>query len=332
MSKEISRGLGDFVDKRRTDVLRQSEGAAASESVLKEWKDDNVSALKIVRTAIEGLAFPDIVERKREILRDLPGYRDTSMEIRTVNWVPDSTETTISAPEPRIRAVQGHIALVSGRSEGVNGNFLKSGEHSDSAFYVLGMAIEDGASLSLHKVIGPGLEKSHKVLYGLLTADWYEFEVAEHNNRGHRDFFGNLDLSVELLTSQGLEVPVAVQERSNQKRAAMEKARLDADADFAKRMTAVSEKIIEGPIPHVTKKVHELLLGVEETPTIQKKRIMRIFGKDRSANLTAAQKPTYVKYKEPLLEWSQAANQLALDDRFDTFLATNPAITKNRIY
>jgi hypothetical protein len=317
MSREYpdrSGSLSDFVDGLHLRDADQRDARLANQADQVAWCKDNLRVHDYLKLAVDGLNFPGLVDRQREILRELPSFNDGQMALRTLSWIPDTSQETRNAKGQRIRAVYGHAVLLG--SEGVNGGLSGKKENIDSAFYALGVAVEeeDSEQLQFYQMTAPDKEQYGHELYNLLSEGKYESAILDYH-RALKNARRNMDSAVP-------SIPMKV--RGILKNFGRKITREEEmEVNFKRTMREIGETPTESSRVFITKSVNRLLLDHPpiEVPTLRDQIWDGFTNRRREMPV-----PTYAKHLQPLLDFDLVSSQQALALQFDAFLRSDPII------
>jgi hypothetical protein len=306
--------LSDFVDGQRLWNADQRDAQLANRADQEAWCNDNLRVHDYLKLAVGGLKFPGLVDRKREILRELPLFYDEQMALRTLSWIPDTSQETRNAKGLRIRAVYGHAVLLG--SNGVNGELSGKNENVDSAFYALGVAVEeeDNEQLQFYQMTAPDNEQYGQELYNSLSEGKYESAIRDYH-RALKNARRNMDSAVP-------SISMKVRGILNNFRRKITREE-EMEVNFKRTMREIGETPTESSRVFITESVTRLLLDHPpiEKPTLRGQ-ISDVFV-DRKREMPVS---TYAKHLQPLLDFDLVSSQQALALKFDAFLRSDPVI------
>lgn len=152
-----------------------------------EWLAENETIQTQLKENISQLEFSVMVDAARDSLEQLGNFNrgkkafgatGEQIILREFGWQPDETLASRQAPVPKLRAVYGNAVLLNSEFGSIIGRSgsqydQDEGEHIESIFYALGVAVEQDENIVFYKLFTTDITQQDDYdfpkLYNLLT-------------------------------------------------------------------------------------------------------------------------------------------------------------------
>jgi len=323
---------------------------AEGEQRTRQWEQENRETFATLRADVQAAGFGEALDRLHHDLIEVP-FNRSKLEQRTVSWIPDNSADTLATGGERLRAIHGHVLLLTSRPEGIRGDpyALQTEERQENAqslFYMLGLAVEDANNqLTFQQLISPDVgapypptgDYSH--LYGVLggrvsaMASHFRNEaIQDLKKQPHPRLYdidpasGQLDVEKKLRSFWLSKIDAAYAEP--------ERPSLTAE-EITQHYDQIIANLGSVPLleehPQVTSYLTETLLA--KPPRQPGWWIRQLVAMDLKSTEQPKAKAWYSERLEGLVPDNSLNNQLILRDRLAEYLRTDPvfeAILQNK--